>query len=144
MVQDTSALSSFSSVFLGESDRVSYSVTKFTSISCPELNSLVGEADYGGEAGGRPPVPNCSDLTKTYLQISNNWHPGGHMAVKILELIGSSEKSWEDAVQEALRDAAKTVRNIVGVDVLGFKADVKNGKIARYKAHVKIAFTVER
>jgi flavin-binding protein dodecin len=66
------------------------------------------------------------------------------MAVKILELIGSSEKGWEDAVQEALRDAAKTVRNIVGVDVLGFKADVKNGKITRYKAHVKIAFTVER
>ena len=66
------------------------------------------------------------------------------MAVKILELIGSSEKSWEDAVQEALRDAAKTVRNIVGVDVLGFKADVKNGKLTRYKARVKIAFTVER
>ena len=66
------------------------------------------------------------------------------MAVKILELIGSSEKSWEDAVQEALREAAKTVRDIVGVDVLGFKADVKNGKITRYKAHVKIAFAVER
>jgi len=66
------------------------------------------------------------------------------MTVKILELIGNSEKSWEDAVQEALREASKTVRNIVGVDVLGFKADVKNDKIARYKAHVKIAFTVER
>ena len=66
------------------------------------------------------------------------------MAVKILELIGGSEKSWEDAVQEALREAAITVKNIVGVDVLGFKADVNNGKITRYKAHVKIAFTVER
>ena len=66
------------------------------------------------------------------------------MAVKILEVIGSSEKSWEDAVQDALREAAKTVRNIVGVDVLGYKADVKDGKITRYKAHVKIAFTVER
>ena len=66
------------------------------------------------------------------------------MAVKILELIGGSDRSWEDAVQEALREAAKTVRDIVGVDVLGFKADVKNGKITRYKAHVKVAFTVER
>ena len=66
------------------------------------------------------------------------------MAVKILELIGGSDKSWEDAVQEALREAAKTVRDIVGVDVLGFKADVKDGKITRYKAHVKVAFTVER
>ena len=66
------------------------------------------------------------------------------MVVKILELIGSSEKSWEDAVGEALKEAAKTVKNIVGVDVLGFKADVKNGKIARFKAHVKLAFLVER
>jgi len=66
------------------------------------------------------------------------------MVVKILELLGSSEKSWEDAVQEALKEATKTVRNIVGADVLGFKADVKNGKITRYKAHIKIAFTVER
>ena len=40
--------------------------------------------------------------------------------VKIIELIGSSEKSWEDAVQEALREA-KTVENIVGIDVLGAK-----------------------
>jgi dodecin len=83
-------------------------------------------------------------LTKAYLQISNNWHAGDHMAVKILELVGSSDKSWEDAVQEALREATKTVRNIVGVDVLGFKADVKSSKVTRYKAHVKIAFTVER
>jgi len=66
------------------------------------------------------------------------------MAVKILELVGSSDKSWEDAMQEALKEATKTVRNIVGVDVLGFKADVKNGKVVRYKAHVKIAFAVER
>jgi len=66
------------------------------------------------------------------------------MVVKVLELIGSSEKSWEDAVQEALTEAAKTMRNIVGLDVLGFKAGVKNGKIIRYKAHVKIAFTVKR
>jgi hypothetical protein len=45
--------------FVGESDRVSYSVIKFTSISCPELYSLVGEAGYVREAGGRPLVLNC-------------------------------------------------------------------------------------
>ena len=64
--------------------------------------------------------------------------------VKIIELVGSSENSWEDAVQEALREAAKTVENIVGIDVLGHKAVVKDNKIAKYKAHVKIAFAVER
>ncbi len=64
--------------------------------------------------------------------------------IKIIELIGSSEKSWEDAVQEALREASKTVKNIVGLDVLGHKADVRDNKIVKYKAHVKIAFAVER
>ena len=64
--------------------------------------------------------------------------------IKIIELVGSSENSWEDAVQEALREAAKTVENIVGIDVLGHKAVVKDNKITKYKAHVKIAFAVER
>ncbi|MEM3018500.1 MAG: dodecin family protein [Candidatus Bathyarchaeia archaeon] len=64
--------------------------------------------------------------------------------VKIIELMGSSEKSWEDAIQEAIREAAKTVKNIVGIDVRGIKADIEDNKIVRYKAHVKIAFIVER
>ena len=64
--------------------------------------------------------------------------------VKILELVGSSENSWEDAVQEALRQAAKTIENIIGIDVLGYKGDVKDNKIVKFKAHVKIAFVVKR
>lgn len=64
--------------------------------------------------------------------------------VKILELVGSSEESWEDAVQEALRQAAKTIENIIGIDVLGYKGEVKDNKIVKFKAHVKIAFIVKR
>ncbi|RLF92930.1 dodecin domain-containing protein [Thermococci archaeon] len=64
--------------------------------------------------------------------------------VKILELVGSSERSWEDAVQNALREAEKTVKNITGIDILGYKGDIKENKIVRFKAHVKIAFVVER
>jgi flavin-binding protein dodecin len=64
--------------------------------------------------------------------------------VKIIELVGSSEKSWEDAVQEALEEASKTVEHIVGIDVLGYKGEVVDNKIVRFKAHVKIAFTVKR
>lgn len=63
--------------------------------------------------------------------------------VKIVELIGSSPKSWEDAVQVALKRAAKTVRNIRGIDVLRLKAVVRNNKIVEYRANVKIAFVVE-
>ncbi len=64
--------------------------------------------------------------------------------VKIIELVGSSEESWEDAVENALNDAAKTVNNIVGIDVVGHKAVVENNEIVRYKAQVKIAFKVKR
>lgn len=64
--------------------------------------------------------------------------------VKIIELVGSSEKSWEDAVQEALKEATKTVEHIVGIDVLGYKGEVKDNEIIKFKAHVKVAFTVER
>ena len=64
--------------------------------------------------------------------------------VKILELVGSSEKSWEDAAQSALKEAGETVKNIVGIDILGYKGEVKDNKIVKFKAHIKVAFTVER
>ncbi len=64
--------------------------------------------------------------------------------VKIIELVGTSDKSWEDAVRQAVKEAAKTVRNIVGVDVVGFTAKVKDGEITEYRANIKIAFVVER
>lgn len=64
--------------------------------------------------------------------------------VKILELVGSSNNSWDDAVKNALTEASKTVEHIVGIDVLGFKAEVTDNKITNYKAHVKVAFSVER
>jgi dodecin len=62
---------------------------------------------------------------------------------KIIELVASSKKGWEDAVRTAVRDTAKTVRNISGVDVRDWTARVKNGAIEEYKVNVKIAFGVE-
>jgi len=65
------------------------------------------------------------------------------LAVKLVELMGSSEKSWDDAVEEAVAKASDSVRNIHGVDVLGFKAKIENGKITQYRADVKIAFVID-
>ncbi|MFQ6020663.1 MAG: dodecin family protein [Candidatus Aenigmatarchaeota archaeon] len=62
---------------------------------------------------------------------------------KIVELVGSSDKSWEDAVNEAIKRASRTIRNIRGVDVIGQKAVVKDGKIIEYRVNVKISFGVE-
>ena len=64
--------------------------------------------------------------------------------VKIVELIGSSPKDWEDATKNALAEAAKTVKNIKSVYVKSCKAKVENNKIVEYRANVKIAFIVER
>ncbi len=63
--------------------------------------------------------------------------------VKIIELVGTSDKSWQDAVENAVRRASKTVRNIRGVDVLGWTGKVEAGKIVEYRANVKVSFVVE-
>ncbi|MHA1409028.1 MAG: dodecin family protein [Candidatus Odinarchaeia archaeon] len=63
--------------------------------------------------------------------------------IKIIELVGSSDKSWEDAVKKAIEKSSETIRNIRGVDVIGWTAKVEDGKIIEYRANVKISFTVE-
>jgi len=71
-------------------------------------------------------------------------HEQEHMSVaKVVELIGSSPVSWEDAVRNAVEAAARTVRNIKGADVKRWTAKVENNRIVEYRAVVKIAFIVE-
>ncbi len=65
-------------------------------------------------------------------------------AIKIIEGIGTSEKSIEDAISHALDCTHQTIRNVTGVDVVGVTAKVENGKIVCWNANVKIAFEVER
>ena len=61
--------------------------------------------------------------------------------IKVLELVGESKEDWQDAVQSAVREASKTVRNISGVEVANWTAQVQSGQIVEYKANVKVAFT---
>ncbi|MFX1487189.1 MAG: dodecin family protein [Promethearchaeota archaeon] len=63
--------------------------------------------------------------------------------IKIIELVGASEKSWQDAVDNAIEEAGKTIRNIRGIDVVGWTGKVEGKKIIEYRANVKIAFLVE-
>jgi dodecin len=67
-----------------------------------------------------------------------------HVA-KITEIVGSSDKSWEDAVQVALTEATKTIRGITGIELTDMTArvDPTTGKIVEYHSTVKIAFGVE-
>lgn len=63
--------------------------------------------------------------------------------VKVLEIMAESPKSWEDAMQEAVRETAKTVRGIQNVWVQDFKAVVKGDTIVAYRVNCKISFVVE-
>jgi flavin-binding protein dodecin len=65
------------------------------------------------------------------------------MVVKIIELVGVSKKSYEDAVMTAVARTSKTVKNITGVDVIGQSAKVVKGKVTEFRANLKVAFIVE-
>lgn len=62
--------------------------------------------------------------------------------VKVIELIAESSTSWEDAAQQALAEAAKTIHGIQSIWVQDQKAIVKDGKIVAYRANCKVSFTV--
>jgi flavin-binding protein dodecin len=64
--------------------------------------------------------------------------------VKIIELVGYSTSGWQDAAKNALKEATKTIRNIVGMDIVGWTAKVEDNDITLYKTNVKIAFIAER
>lgn len=63
--------------------------------------------------------------------------------VKVVELVGDSENSWDEAVANAVADAARTVDNITGVEVYNLTANVEDGRVTEYKANVKVAFAID-
>jgi hypothetical protein len=62
--------------------------------------------------------------------------------VKIIELVGSSTSSSDDAVRNALDDARKTLRNIKAVDVVS--TGLRGDDLSEWRAHVRVAFLIER
>ena len=63
---------------------------------------------------------------------------------KVIQLVGSSDKSFSDAVRVAVSQAAESVRGITGVDVVSSQATVQDGNITEYRVTVNIAFGIER
>jgi dodecin len=62
--------------------------------------------------------------------------------VKVIEVIASSEKSFDDAVKQAVKETSKTIRNIDSVWVKDMKVHVKDGKIKSYGVICKVSFRV--
>ncbi len=63
--------------------------------------------------------------------------------VKVIEVIASSEKSFDDAVAQAVKESSKTIRNIDSVWVKDMKAHVKDGKIKSYGVICKLSFRLD-
>jgi flavin-binding protein dodecin len=62
---------------------------------------------------------------------------------KTIELVGSSTKGMEDAVQKAVAKASETVRNLRWFQVLDTRGQIEGGRVARWQVALKIGFTLE-
>lgn len=62
---------------------------------------------------------------------------------KVIEVIAESDKSWDDAAENAVAEAGKSVRNIKSLYVKELSANVKDGKISKYRLNAKLTFVLD-
>ena len=62
---------------------------------------------------------------------------------RVIELVGTSEKSVEDAISTAVARASKTLRDLRWFEVVQTRGHVENGKIAHFQVTLKVGFTME-
>ena len=62
---------------------------------------------------------------------------------KIIELVGTSDVSWEEAAKNAVETAAKTLKDLRIAEVTKLDMKVENGKISAYRARVNLSFKYE-
>jgi dodecin len=63
--------------------------------------------------------------------------------VKVIEVLAESDKSWEDAAQQAIQRASQTLHNIKSIYVEHFEAKVENNQIVKYRINGKISFVLD-
>ncbi|HEU5260457.1 MAG TPA: dodecin family protein [Gemmatimonadales bacterium] len=63
--------------------------------------------------------------------------------VKVIEVVAQSEKSFDDAAQSAVKEVAKTVKNIKTLWIDNFTATVEGDRITEYRVNAKVSFLVE-
>ena len=62
---------------------------------------------------------------------------------KVIQLIGSSSESWEQAAANAIAKAAKSVRDLRIAEVLELDMQIENGKVIAYRTKIKVSFKYE-
>jgi flavin-binding protein dodecin len=62
---------------------------------------------------------------------------------RVIELVGSSESSIEDAINGAIARANATIRNLRWFEVVDTRGQIENGKVGHYQVHLRVGFTME-
>ncbi len=62
---------------------------------------------------------------------------------KIVDVVGTSPKSWEEAAKNAVEAASKSLRDLRVAEITKFDLKIENGKIAAYRARVSLSFKYE-
>jgi hypothetical protein len=66
------------------------------------------------------------------------------MAVaRVSKITASSERSFQDATEEGLKRATKTLRGVTGFEVMSLKGKVENGKVTEYRVALEVTFILE-
>ena len=64
--------------------------------------------------------------------------------LKVIEVLSNSSTSWEDAAQNAVIEASKTIKHITSVNINNQSLTVKDGRVYEYRLNVKITFAVKK
>jgi len=64
----------------------------------------------------------------------------GESIYRVTEIVGTSTRSWEDATKNAVETASKSLRDLRVAEVTKLDVKVENGKVAAYRARVKLSF----
>jgi hypothetical protein len=62
---------------------------------------------------------------------------------KVIEIVGSSDTSIEEAISTAVAQASKTIRNMDWFEVIETRGHIENGKVGHFQVALKIGFTLE-
>lgn len=64
--------------------------------------------------------------------------------VKVIEIMSNSNKSWEDAAQQAVAEASKSLHNIKSIYIKDHSATVNNNKIEEYRITAQLSFELDK
>jgi hypothetical protein len=112
---------------------------------CAAEVSLRGNAGRGDELENRA-ASSVASTVEIVGVFRKSARTGGHLmsnVYKIIELVGSSEKSIEDAIEIAIKRADQTVRNLRWFEVIQTRGRIEHGAVKDYQVVLKAGFTLD-